>query len=358
MRGVTFPGDRKVEIMEFEDPVPGAGEVVIEVKASGLCGSDLHAYRAPSDDREFRKLAKGKPYETMRDSGPKIGGHEPCGVVVAIGAGVSERVARIGQRVMIHHYSGCHVCDQCRTGWPQMCEGMVPDIYGWTAHGAHAKYMKCAAHTLVTLPDGLSFEAGAAIACGSGTSYAALRKIQPNASHTVAIFGQGPVGLSGTQFAAAMGARVIALDVNKDRLETARRFGAHETIDPSQVDAVEAIRALTHGRGAHYSIETSGAPQAVGDAIKCLRLWGTAVMVGLGRPPEVDFASSVVFRQISVVGSFTFSTNIMEECGVFAVDRGIDVDAIFTDRWTLDQAAEAYALLDKQTSGKGLILPG
>lgn len=356
MRGVTFPGDRRVELAEFEDPTPGPGEVVIEVMASGLCGSDLHAYRAPSDDREFRELAKGKPYETMRDSGPKIAGHEPCGVVVAIGPGVSDRVAHIGQRVMVHHYSGCHVCDQCRTGWPQMCEEIVPDIYGWTAHGAHARYMKCAAHTLVTLPDGLSFEAGAAIACGSGTSYAALRKVQPNAGHTVVIFGQGPVGLSGTQFAAAMGARVIAVDVNADRLSVARRFGAAETINPAEADVAETVRDLTHGRGAHYAIETSGAQQAVGDAIKSLRLWGTAVMVGLGPSPVVDLAAGVIFRQVSLVGSFTFSTNIMEECATFAVDRAVDVAAVFSDRWRLDQAADAYKLLDKQTAGKGVIL--
>lgn len=356
MRGVTFPGDRKVEIREFDDPTPGPGEVVIEVQASGLCGSDLHAYRAPSDDQEFREKFKGMPFVTMRDTGPKIGGHEPCGIVVAVGTGVGESVARVGQRVMIHHYSGCHVCDQCRTGWPQICEGRVPDIYGWTAHGAHAKYMKCAAHTLVTLPDGLSFEAGAAIACGSGTSYAALRKVQPNASHTVAIFGQGPVGLSGTQFAAAMGARVIALDINEDRLAAAKRFGAAETINPSKADTVEAIKDLTHGKGADFTIETSGAQQAISDAVKSLRLWGTSVFVGLGKPPVIDLASDVIFRQVSLLGSFTFSTNIMEECATFSVDRGVAVESIFSDRWTIDQAAEAYDLLDKQASGKGVIL--
>ncbi|PJE37663.1 iditol 2-dehydrogenase [Pseudooceanicola lipolyticus] len=356
MRGVTFPGDKRVEIMEFDDPTPGPGEVVIEVKASGLCGSDLHAYRAPSDDRAFRKLAKGKPYETMRDGGPIIAGHEPCGVVVAIGPGIDRNIARIGQRVMIHHYSGCHICDQCRTGWPQICENKVPDIYGWTAHGAHAKYMKCAAHTLVTLPEELSFEAGAAIACGSGTSYAALRKIQPNGSHTIAIFGQGPVGLSGTQFAAAMGARVIALDISPERLEMARRFGAVETINPVETDAVEAIRELTHGRGAHYTLETSGAPQAINDAVKCLRLWGTAVFVGLGQPTEINLASDVIFRQINMAGSFTFSTNLMEDCGVFSVDRGIDVGSIFSDRWALEDAGKAYDLLDKQVGGKGVIV--
>ncbi|VTU45290.1 Alcohol dehydrogenase (plasmid) [Variovorax sp. SRS16] len=203
MRGVTFPGEREVAILEFPDPTPGVGEVVIEMKASGMCGSDLHAYRGPKDPEEFRRIFKGRPLERMRDLGPLIVGHEPCGVVVEIGPGVTEHQARIGQRMMVHHYHGCGVCDQCRTGWAQICETHKPVTYGLSAHGGHAKFMKVPAATLVALPDELSFEAGAAISCGSGTSYSALRRMKPNGSHTVVIFGQGPVGLSGTQFAAA-----------------------------------------------------------------------------------------------------------------------------------------------------------
>src|SRR6266852_2944363 len=122
MRGVTFLGGRKLQLMEFPDPAPGPDEVVVEIKASGMCGSDLKFYRATG---ETAPLGLGKV------SGPVIAGHEPCGVVAAVGSAVDERTARIGARVMVHHYSGCGTCAQCRTGWSQMCErGSV--VYGVT----------------------------------------------------------------------------------------------------------------------------------------------------------------------------------------------------------------------------------
>jgi threonine dehydrogenase-like Zn-dependent dehydrogenase len=356
MLGVTFPGDREVAILNFPDPTPDNGEVVIEIKASGLCGSDLHAYRAPKDLKAFKEAARGRPYESMRDHGPLIVGHEPCGVIVAVGPGVTARQARVGQRVMVHHYSGCGTCDQCRTGWPQICEGTSPQIYGWTGHGAHAKYMKVAAHTVVTLPDELSFAAGAALSCGSGTSYSALQRMQPNGTHTVVIFGQGPVGLSGTQFAVAMGCTVIAAEINPDRRKLAKQFGADVVLDPSTVNVRDAVRELTHGRGADYSLETSGAPSAAVDAVRCLRLWGTATFVGIGAPVSLNLATDVIFRQVTLLGSYTFSTNILEECARFAADRKVEVDAIFSDRWKLEDAEKAYQLLDAQTAGKGVFL--
>src|SRR5262245_24639264 len=157
-----------------------------------------------------------------RRNGPIIRGHEPCGVVAAVGPGVPEKEARIGDRVMVHHYWGCTVCQQCRSGWSQLCENQTPKVYGINAHGGHAPYMKVPARTLVPLPEELSFAAGAAISCGTGTSYAALRRMNLNGGDTIAVFGQGPVGLAATQIAAAMGASVIALDLNAERLSKAR----------------------------------------------------------------------------------------------------------------------------------------
>ena len=170
MKGVVFPGERKLEIREFPDPTPGPGEVVLEIKASGMCGSDLKFYRAVGGPAA---LGLGKT------SGPIIAGHEPCGVVAAIGPGVSERQAKVGMRVMQHHYRGCGVCEHCSTGWMQLCVEGVAEVYGATGHGAHAKYMKCPARTLVPLPDELSFEAGAAISCGTGTAWGALHRLGP-----------------------------------------------------------------------------------------------------------------------------------------------------------------------------------
>src|SRR3546814_7511350 len=99
----------------------------------------------------------------------------------------------------------------------QLCVEGVAEVYGITGHGAHARYMKCPARTLVTLPDALSFATGAAISCGTGTAWGALKRLELAGDQTVAVFGQGPVGLSATQLAAAMGARVIALDVSDER---------------------------------------------------------------------------------------------------------------------------------------------
>src|SRR6202035_1342045 len=111
-------------------------------------------------------------------------------------------------------------------------------VFGATGHGAHAPYMKVPAHTLVPLPDALSFSTGAAISCGTGTAYGALQRMNLSGRDTIAIVGQGPVGLSATQLAAAMGARVIALDVSPERLARARDFGADAVIDPQSNDPV------------------------------------------------------------------------------------------------------------------------
>ena len=128
MRGVVFLGNRQLEFRDFPDPTPGPGEVVLEIKASGMCGSDLHTYRAAGGAASIGI--------TGRQREPVIAGHEPCGVVAAIGPEVPAAHAQFGQRVMNHHYAGCGVCKHCRSGWAQMClQGTT--VYGATGHGAH-----------------------------------------------------------------------------------------------------------------------------------------------------------------------------------------------------------------------------
>src|ERR1700686_5418291 len=273
MRGVVFTGGREIELMEFPDPTPGPGEVVIEMKASGMCGSDLHQYRRPKAGGETGGLAA--------PSAPTIAGHEPCGIVAAVGTAVSPCLAKVGQRIMIHHYKGCAVCGHCRSGWAQLCQEVPVTVYGNNGHGGHAAYMKIPAFTVVPLPDELSFTTGAAISCGTGTAYGALRRIRLSGNDTIAVFGQGPVGLSATQLAAAMGARVIALDTSEERLARAREFGADVLINPQTTDnVVQAIRDATHGRGAHLSLDASSSPQARAEAVRCVRTWGKVCFVG------------------------------------------------------------------------------
>jgi threonine dehydrogenase-like Zn-dependent dehydrogenase len=346
MRGVTFLGDRKLELAEFADPTPGPGDVIVEIKASGMCGSDLKPYRAAGG---AASLGLGKV------SGPVIAGHEPCGVVAAVGSAVGERTARIGQRVMVHHYSGCGVCLHCRSGWSQMCiEGSV--VYGVTGHGAHAPYMKVPAYTLVPLPDALSFATGAAISCGTGTAFSALRRMDLSGADTIVVVGQGPVGLSATQLAAAMGARVIALDISTERLARAKAFGADAVIDPKADDPVAAIRTLTQGLGAHLSLDTSGTAAGRITAVRGTRAWGTACFVGEGGDVTLDVSPDMLRKQLTIIGSWTFSTIIQAECARFVAERKIDVEHLFTHRWQLTQADEAYRLFDRQTSGKGVFL--
>ena len=229
MKGVVFLGDRKLELREFPDPVPGPRDVILEIKASGMCGSDLHNYRAPAPTGA---VAGGIKHEAGM-----IAGHEPCGVVAAVGSAVTDKEARVGQRVMDHHYDGCGTCKHCRAGWTQMClSGTV--VFGSGGHGGHAKYMKVPVSTLVTLPDALSFVTGAAISCGTGTAWGALKRINLAGGETIAIFGQGPVGLSATQLAVEMGALVSDVKLS---------IHPHPTLSETVMEAAE----IFYGQSTH-----------------------------------------------------------------------------------------------------------
>ena len=347
MRGAVFVGNRKVEIRNFPDPTPGPGEVVLQMKASGMCGSDLKFYRSAPGEAQ-KALGLGNLTE------PLIGGHEPCGVVAARGPGVSEREAPIGQRVMDHHYAGCGVCKHCRVGWSQLCrEGIL--VYGATAHGGHAEYLKVPARTLVPLPEELSFSEGAAVACGTGTAYGALKRMQTQGGQTLAVFGQGPVGLSATVLGAKMGARVIAVETNDERLALAKQFGADSLVNASKTDAEKALKELTRGEGVDLALDCTGAAAARRAAVRSVKTWGTACYVGEGGDVTLDVSPDLLRRQVTLIGSWTFSAMGMAECARFIVDSGIKLDRIFTHRWKLDQAGEAYKVFDAQSSGKGVI---
>jgi len=348
MRGVVFLGERKVELRSFPDPTPGPGEVVLEMKASGMCGSDLKFYRSAPGAAQAA-LGLGNLSE------PFIGGHEPCGIVVARGAGVSEREAPTGQRVMDHHYAGCGTCAHCRVGWSQLCRAGIT-VYGVTAHGGHADYLKVPARTIVPLPEELSFAEGAAVACGTGTAYGALRRMKIAGGDTLAVFGQGPVGLSATVLGVAMGARVIAVETSPERMKLAEEYGADAVIDASKEDAVPALKELTQGVGVDLALDCTGAAAARRAAVRCVKTWGTACYVGEGGDVTLDVSPDLLRRQVTLIGSWTFSAMGMQECAEFIAKQRIPLERIFTHRWRLEQADEAYRSFDTQTTGKGVFL--
>jgi threonine dehydrogenase-like Zn-dependent dehydrogenase len=347
MRGVVFLGERKLELRQFPDPTPGPGEVVLAIKASGMCGSDLKFYRATGN--ETAALGLGGTGQ------PVIAGHEPCGVIAAVGPGVSEAEGRVGQRVMNHHYKGCGRCPHCRVGWSQLCRAGIV-VYGATGDGAHADYMKVPARTNVPLPDELSFEEGAAVSCGTGTAYGALKRLDVSGRDTLAVFGQGPVGLSATLLGAAMGARVIAVDIAPERLALAREFGADSVISSRETDPVEAIKQLTRGEGAEVTMDCTGLPEPRVAAVRSAATWGRVGLVGEGGNTTFDISRDLIRKQLTLIASWTFSATGQWECARFVADRKIPLGRLLTHRFTLDQADQAYRLFDTQTTGKGVFV--
>lgn len=338
MRGVVFTGNRGVEVREFAYPAPGTDEIVIKVRASGMCGSDLHTYRsAPAGSTDALLIQ----------------GHEPSGVVEELGANVDPRIVSVGDRVVVHHYWGCTVCEQCRAGWPQLCTTAEPRVPTLNEQGAHADYMRIPAIQAFRLPESLSFNVGAALGCGTGTAWGALERVGDVAGKTVVVIGQGPVGLSVTMFASSFGARVIAVDIASGRLDRAGSFGAEEVVNSSEVDMTAAVLDLTGGRGADVIIETSGNSIAAAQALEIVATWGKLCLVGIGA--DVVFnTKDTLRRQLTVLTSWTLSTVALLKCITFVDTHHLPVDELFTHRWTLSEADAAYRWFDQQSDGKGV----
>jgi threonine dehydrogenase-like Zn-dependent dehydrogenase len=339
MRGVVFKGERVVAIEDFPDPSPGPNDAVIAIKASGMCGSDMMPFRDPK----------------RAGAASIICGHEPCGMVEELGSAVRDGRIRKGQRVLIHHYQGCGECKQCRIGYTQMCM-RGSKVMGSSMHGGNAPYLLAPASALMPMPDELSFAEGAAVACGTGTAYSALKRLNISGRDTLAIFGQGPVGLAATQFATVMGARVLAVDPSPERRALALQLGADSAIDPTATPPVEAIRELTHGEGAEATLDCTGNSEARANCTKAARAWGRACFVGERGTATFDMTPDVIHKQLTMYGSWTFSTVLMAECAEFAVDRKVPLKHVFTDTFRLDQAAEAFPKFESRVMGKGVFL--
>ena len=250
---------------------------------------------------------------------------------------------------MIHHYRGCGRCWLCQMGYTQMCS--QTQVMGTDIHGGNAPYLLAPVETLVELPEALSFQEGAAISCGTGTAYAALKRLDISGRDTLVIFGQGPVGLAATQLAAAMGARVLAVDPEPGRRLMAQEMGAEQTLEPET--ALERIRELT-GEGADATLECSGNSQARQDAARAARPWGRACYVGAHGTATFDMTPDIIHRQLTIHGCWTFNPLLMAECARFAVDRKVKLGQVFTDAFTLEQAEEAYRRVEARQMGKGV----
>jgi propanol-preferring alcohol dehydrogenase len=336
MRGVLFPGDRTVRIAELPDPEPGPGEVVVAMRAAAICGSDLHGYRATRAAREASGAAGIVP------------GHEPAGVVHALGEGVTS--VKVGDRVAVYHYRGCGHCGDCRGGRLMWCADRKG--YGGPIHGSDADLLLTDARNCLPLPADVSYTAGALLMCVGGTAYEVMRKLDASGRATVAIFGLGPVGLTGMLMARAMGARVIGVDLSRDRLELAERLGIDAVADAANEDVAAAIRRWAGPEGVQAAFETSGSVAGQAGAVEAAGRNGRVCFVGFGAQQPALSPAQFIEKQLTLFGSFVFPIDRYEEMLGFVRTHEVPLEATVTHTVPLDDAEAMFAAFDRGETGK------
>jgi len=276
--------DKPLEMQDIPIPSIGVKDILVRVRAAGICHSDAH-YRA------------GK---SSMGSLPITLGHEVSGLVEKIGTQVT--TLKAGDRVALHYNISCGDCFYCSTGNEQFCTTVK--MLGHHVDGGYAEYIALPVRNAIPLPDEISFEEGATLMCASATALHALRKGRVKVGETVAVFGVGGLGLSAIQLARAMGAvEVYAVDIQQDKLELASEYQAIP-VDAARSDPVEEIRKLTQGKGVDVALEMIGLQQTMKQTVASLGVMGRAVIVGISRDPlEVNPYATLIGHEAEIIGS-------------------------------------------------------
>ncbi|MBB3186218.1 zinc-dependent alcohol dehydrogenase family protein [Microbacter margulisiae] len=339
MQAAYLPGNSTVVLKDVEIPVPGHGEVLIKMKSSTICGSDIRAiYR--------EHLGKGpEGYQN------KVCGHEPSGQIVQCGPGL--RRFKEGDRVIVYHISGCGVCNDCRRGYMISCTSKYRRAYGWQRDGGMAEYLLAEEKDLVALPDSLTYTDGAQVACGFGTVYEGLEKIGISGNDAVLVVGLGPVGLAACMLVKAMGAiKVIGVDTVQERVDIAIEKGLVDHAFLSDANAAAKILELTGGMGVEKSVDCSGHTIGRQLAVRATRKWGKIVLIGEGGTMELNPSPDLIHDQKTIYGSWVTNIWRMEELVERIVRWGIHPEDLVTNRYTLDNASDAFALMAEGKCGK------
>jgi threonine dehydrogenase-like Zn-dependent dehydrogenase len=336
MIGAVLPGNSTVEFREFPVPHPSQGQVLVKMKASTICGSDIRAiYR--------EHLGKGP--EGYRGV---ICGHEPAGEIVEVGADM--RRFRVGDRVLLYHISGCGRCHECRTGYQISCTSERRAAYGWQRDGGNAAYC-------LAMADSMSYIDGACVACGFGTCYEAIRRIGVSGDDTALIVGLGPMGLASLMLARARGAtKVIGADIVPERIALAEKLGIADLVVKADEHAIERIREATDGLGCEVSIDCSGVSAGRQLAVRGTRRWGRIAFVGEGGTVELNASPDLIHDQKTVYGSWVTNLGNAEDLVERMPRWNMHPDVTCTHRFSLEQAAEAYRTMDEGKCGKVAIV--
>jgi propanol-preferring alcohol dehydrogenase len=336
MKAVRMTAVRQpLQLQDIPIPTAGPGDVLLRVKAAGICHSDAH-YRAGT--------SRVEPL-------PMTLGHEVAGVVEAVGPGVTH--LQPGDRACLHYMVTCGHCQYCNAGHEQFCTSGV--MIGKYRDGGYAEYIAVPARSDFLLPDEIPFEHGAIMMCSSATSFHALHKARLKPGETVAVFGVGGLGLSAVQLAYALGAlSVYAVDIDDDRLSLAQQFGALP-VNAREADAVAQVRELTHGRGVDVALELIGLPLTMRQAVQSLAIQGRAALAGITQK-SFDIApyAELINREAEIIG---VSDHLAQELPLLlelARQGRLDLSSVVTRTIPLDADAINAALDNLDAFGSGV----
>jgi len=329
MLGVVFAGNSKVEVREFADPEPKAGEALVRLTVSAICGSELHSYHSPNGSK-----------------GQRVG-HEMVGEV--IGANQT-RHAKVGDRVALQIMTGCGRCYYCLRGDYEHCADMGYLI------GGHAELIAAPEMCCLPLPDDVSWERGVLLGGDTiGTTYRTLKRLGVTGFHTVAVLGCGPIGLGMLTLLRFVGARAIAVDVSAYRRTLAQKLGADSVVDPNSEDPVKAILDLTNGAGADIALDCSPSQATLTAALECVRKFGKVGLVGEKGDSVIHPSNHFIRKEITAVGSWYYNPGDYSEI-LDLHRRGLKVDDLVTHRFPLREADKAFATFASGESGKVLLV--
>ena len=346
MKAARFYGGKDIRLETLPDPVPGPDDVLVEVAATGICGSDLHGYHA----------------ENPKSISPRTAGHELTGQVVALGAGVVEH--KVGDRVAIEPTIPCNLCPECLSGNYNICSKLV-HIGGTARAGGFAEYMLAPEDNVYTLPDSVSFEAGA-LAEVYAVAVHALSMVPVSPGDRVAVIGSGPIGLTIAQMADLAGAESIAILGKPDGpLQIAQQMIGAIPINVDTTDPVEEVKAWSNGKGATVVFEAvGGRSNTLMQATEIAAKRGKICMVGGHVAPFTVDARYARSRELTVTWAFCYGRREGEKEFQIAVNLmgagKLDAMPLITHRFPLDEIREAFAVADGREahgSVKVLVMP-
>lgn len=329
MLGVQFLGNEKVIVKEYPEPMLDGNKVLIQIKASGICGSEMHAYRGPTVH-------------------PFNGGHEVAGIV--IDAGKSTRF-KVGTHVGVHAVWGCGDCRWCAVGQYTFCDRRTG------CPGTHAERIAAPEHVCLKLPEEIPFDVGVLLTGdGLGVPYHVSRRLNTKGGDFVCIVGAGPVGLGNTIVQSFLGAEVIVVDINDYRLSLAEASGAAHTINSQKVNALEAVKEMTHGMLADKCIEAVGRAETLKLALKLVGKAGTVMAVGEQGDVPISPSAELIRRDITLMGSWFYHYSEYPAM-LDLYRRGLPIGRMITDHLPLVEAQAAFSKFANGQAGKVMLEP-